>query len=174
MPPPGRALQPAGEAPPQANSQGTFLALIGIAATGMMMSGSLPSDIARFAAIGVGISLAVSAVTDLKLGGFKNLIRADLMAILAFYFLTLFEFLFPQPNYDAMVGPRLTSKSIIIVMLGFAGLLIGRHLLRPKRQPFEATLTRELRRVGSSSSSGPASLSAISTCSSRWSSTSRR
>ncbi|HEX8309719.1 MAG TPA: hypothetical protein VF614_00280 [Chthoniobacteraceae bacterium] len=123
--------------------QGTVIALVGILATGLMMTGKLPSEVARFAAIGTGVSLAASAFMDLKLG-FKNLIRADLMAILAFYFLTLFEFLFPQQTFDTMIGPRLTHESLVVVLVGFAGLLIGRHMLKARGQPFADTLNREV------------------------------
>ncbi len=60
--------------------------------------------------------------------GLANLVRADLFAILSFYFLTLFEFLFPQANYDKLVTAHDTIKAIIICLWAFAGLAIGRHL----------------------------------------------
>jgi hypothetical protein len=104
----------------------------------------LPSSIARIASIGVFIGIGLSVVSDYRLGGMRNLIRADLMAIFAFYFLTLFEFLFPQPNFDGMVDVPSTRQAILEVYLGFFGLFIGRHLLRPKKQPFANILTREI------------------------------
>jgi hypothetical protein len=81
---------------------------------------------------------------DLRLGGALNLIRADLMAILAFYFLTFFEFLFPQPDFDTMIGVPATHAAILCVNVGFLGLFVGRHFIHPKKQPFASTLTREI------------------------------
>jgi hypothetical protein len=80
----------------------------------------------------------------LTLGGVRNLVRADLMAIFAFYFLTFYEFLFPQPNFNNMVDLKSAHLAMFCVELGFAGLLIGRHLVRPKKQPFSYTLTHEI------------------------------
>ncbi len=76
--------------------------------------------------------------------GVRNLIRADLMALAAFYFLTFFEFLFPQPGFDEMLGPESTRAAIYIVLTGFAGLLIGRHLWHPNRPPLEKMRTSEM------------------------------
>jgi oligosaccharide repeat unit polymerase len=114
-----------------------------VAISGLVANGDLPSTLARVVSIGVMLSLGISVLADWRLGGLRNLVRADLMAILAFYFLTLFEFLFPQPTFDAMVDLRATHEGLICVLLGFTGLLIGRHLLHPKKQPFTHTLTRE-------------------------------
>jgi hypothetical protein len=143
-----------------------MLALLGILVTGLLMNGKLATDVAQFAAVGVGISLAMSAFMDLK-SGFKNLIRADLMAILAFYFLTLFEFLFPQENFDTMIGPRLTHESLIVVLVGFAGLFVVDicSSRAPSHSPPRSPGTCPPH--GSSSSSGSASASATSTCFSR-------
>jgi len=114
-----------------------------VAITALVVQGELPSTLGRIASIGVIFSLALSVFADWRLGGLRNLVRADLMALLAFYFLTLFEFLFPQPNFDAMIDTRSTHAGVMCVLLGFVGLLIGRHLLHPKKQPFSDTLTRE-------------------------------
>lgn len=147
-PPPRRvgAVQTAPEASehPQPDINGTFIALVGIALTALLANGEQPSSLARFSSIGVLISLALSIAMDLRLGGLRNLIRADLMAILAFYFLTLFEFLFPQPHFDELIDVRTTHSAILCVYLGFLGLLLGRHLIHPQRQPFARTLTHEI------------------------------
>jgi hypothetical protein len=149
-PPPQRQLPPSfkpGETDrPRPVVGGTMAAILGIALTGLVMQGRLPSDMARFAAIGVAVSLVASLLADLRVG-VRNLIRADVMAILAFYFLTLFEFLFPQPEFNAMIDVRTTHEAIIVVLIGFGGLLVGRHCVRAKRQPFEETLTREIPRM---------------------------
>ena len=129
---------------PKPNANGTLAALTGIVITGLMLHGALPSGMARLAAIGTAASLLLSVLMDFRAGGPRNLIRADVMAILAFYFLTLFEFLFPQPLFDTMIDVRTTHEALLIVLLGFAGLLIGRHLVHVRRQPFSETLTREV------------------------------
>jgi hypothetical protein len=129
---------------PRPDVNGTFAALIGFALTALLANGTQPSGVARASAIGALLSIGISVAFDLRLGGLLNLIRADLMAILAFYFLTLFEFLFPQPNFDAMIGVHTTHFAILTVDLGFLGLLVGRHFLHPRKQPFARTLTYEI------------------------------
>ena len=125
------------------NPKGTLTAVIGILFTGLLMNGALPSGLGRRAAIGTGLSLLASIGMDSR-AGLRNLIRADLMAILAFYFLTLFEFLFPQPTFDALTNLEAAHEALVVVLLGMAGLLVGRHLIRLRRQPFADTLTREM------------------------------
>src|SRR5687768_626809 len=95
-PPASTAAGTVEEAPvSRSNVVGTLLALFGIMITAFTMEGAQPSSLARFAAIGVAISLGISVLADLR-HGVRNVIRADVMALAAFYFLTLFEFLFPQ------------------------------------------------------------------------------
>ena len=141
--PPAPALDP--DTPVAAHPKGTFFALAILFATAVTLNGWRPSDIARYAAVGTAIGLGLSIAFDLR-RGVRNLQRADLFAILAYYFLTLFEFLFPQPDFDKMLSRESTIDGLIICLLGFAGLLIGRHLFIPKRQPFRATLTHEIPR----------------------------
>jgi len=129
---------------PRPNVNGTFAALVGLALTALLANGEVPSTVARSSAIGTLLSIAISVGFDFRSGGLRNLIRADLMAILAFYFLTLFEFLFPQPNFDALVTVESTHSAILSVELGFLGIIVGRHFLHPKKQPFKNTLTYEI------------------------------
>lgn len=144
-----RTSEPARQPPPPpehpiADFNGTLVALVGMAITALITFGELPSTLARVASIGALLSIALSIGFDLRLGGVRNLIRADLMAILAFYFLTLFEFLFPQPHFDSLIDVRSTHGAVLCVLLAFAGLFVGRHLVHPRRQPFTHTLTREI------------------------------
>lgn len=147
-PPPRRVapvqVEPETTEHPQPDINGTFIALVGMTFTALLAHGDQPSSLARFSAIGILISIGISVAMDLRRGGLRNLIRADLMAILAFYFLTLFEFLFPQPHFDEMIDVRTTQTAILCVDIGFLGLLLGRHLLRPRKQPFAHTLTHEI------------------------------
>ena len=109
----------------------------------MTLTGTTPAEVGRYAAIGAIAALAVTILTDLR-RGLQNLIRADMMALAALYFLTLFEFFFPQPNFDQMISIKSTHVGVHAVLAGLAGLLIGRHLWRPARQPFAEILTREI------------------------------
>ena len=140
--PPSKAVESNPDVP-RAVTAGSVMALIGVALTAFFLQGDTPSQLGHFAAIGAGFSILASMAADAKPGLF-NLIRADLMAVLSFYFLTLFEFLFPQPNFDAMNKVAPTHTAVYVVLLGLAGLLIGRHLLHPKKQPLEKTLTTEI------------------------------
>ena len=133
------------DAPAAAHWKGTFFAVCGVFFTAVTLHGYRPSEIARYAAICMAVSIAVSIFFDLR-RGIRNLQRADLFAIVAYYFLTLFEFLFPQKAFDKMLSPESTVAGIQVCLIGFAGLFIGRHLLVPKQQPFRATLTQEIPR----------------------------
>ncbi len=119
------------------------MALVILLATASSLTGNTPAAISRYAAIGAAIALAVTFLMDLR-RGLQNVIRADVMAIAALYFLTLFEFFFPQPNFDEMISIRSTYTGLYAVFTGLAGLLIGRHLWRPAQQPFAETMTREI------------------------------
>lgn len=128
---------------PRANGKGTFYAVVITIITAITLQGTRSSEVARYAAIFMALALAVSIGMDLR-RGLRNIQRADLFAVLAYYFLTLFEFLFPQARFDAMVSPELAIEGVRVCLAGFAGLLIGRHLLRPKSQPFKTMLTHEI------------------------------
>ena len=95
-PPPTRvsrtppAPAPSPDVPVAAHPKGTFFALAILFFTAVTLNGVRPADIARYAAICTALGLAISIAFDLR-RGVRNLQRADLFAILAFYFLTLFE-----------------------------------------------------------------------------------
>lgn len=147
---PARPARPAPAAPaaaqdfPQPDLTGTILTLLGFGITAVRLSGEMASEIGRSASIGVLASIAVSLACDVRARGVKNLIRADVMAILALYFLTLFEFLFPQPEFDLMLSRDSARSASLAVLLGFAAVIVGRHFVWAKRQPFAHTLTREI------------------------------
>jgi hypothetical protein len=104
------------------------------------LGGDYGSEVAHGAAVYVGIGVVLSAIADSRMG-LSNLVRADLFAILSFYFLTLFEFLFPQENYDTLVTAQATHAPVIICLWALAGLAVGRHFVRRGRQPFRRILT---------------------------------
>lgn len=123
----------------------TFAALAGLIVTAFAMandSSRYTSGLAHTTAIGVLVTLAASFAFEAR-GGLKNLIRPDLVGILALYYLTLYEFLFPQPYFDVNMGDMGAVRvALWAVILGFIGLFIGRHLVPKGGQPFEEIMTR--------------------------------
>ena len=121
----------------------TGAALFGIALTAVLASGHVPSHVARQAAYGVLVSLAISVGIEGR-AGLRNLIRADLLAILALFYLTLYEFLFPQPFFDAVTSMEATHSGLLVLYLAFGSLLVGRHVPLPKKAPFARILQTEV------------------------------
>lgn len=119
----------------------TLLFLFGLLLTGVALKGSLATDLARHAAYGVGLSLALSFAIELR-SGIRNLIRADNMALVALYFLTFFEFFFPQKDFAHMTSPESAHTAIIAVLWGMAALAVGRHLVNVRRHPFSNIFER--------------------------------
>ena len=109
--------------------------LSGLAVTAAMVEGYLATEMARKAAIGTGAAVAASLLFDFQ-RGWRNLLRADVMALCALYFLTFFEFFFEQDRFDTMVSPQAAVPGIYAVLWGFAGLAVGRHLLALRNTPF--------------------------------------
>ncbi|MGK0185217.1 MAG: hypothetical protein ACI9R3_000993 [Verrucomicrobiales bacterium] len=91
-----------------------------------------PAEMARHVAIFGGFGLILNFLIDLYQGGLRNLFRGDTVCLAALYFLTLVEFLFPQPDFDETVTRDLTRSGLELVLLSFAGITIGRHLFPPK------------------------------------------
>ena len=112
---------------PRASTVGSALFLAGAWFTALTMHGDQPSQIAHYAAVGVGLSLLASIYVDSR-QGLLNLVRPDLMAIFALYFLTLFEFLFKQDLFNRRTDVYFTKQAIIACIVGFSGMVIGRHL----------------------------------------------
>lgn len=128
---------------PHANSNGTWAAVTILALTALLLNGAEPSDLGKFAAYGFALSLAVTLIWDAR-AGVQNLIRADVLGLISFYFLTFFEFLFPQPRFDEMITPDSARLGILAILLGAAGLMLGRHLWKPRKQPLQNLLTKDL------------------------------
>ena len=127
-----------------ADPSGSFFALLGLALTAVLLHGKVPSDVAQVGAFGAAISLGITLFFDAQ-RGIRNLVRADVMALLALYFLTLFEFLFPQSAFNSLTDVPTAKLGVIACLVGFAGLIIGRHALRkPQRHPFPHLFTHEV------------------------------
>jgi hypothetical protein len=93
---------------------------------------ALPSEMARQAAIPLGIGIVLSLWFD-RAYGLKNLFRVDIVCLSALYFLTLFEFLYSQEGFNRLVTPEQAVGGLNTTLLGFTGLAIGRHfsILKP-------------------------------------------
>ncbi len=94
----------------------------------------IPSLMARQVAIFVAIGIGINIFFDSK-RGWKNLFRADLACIVALYFLTLIEFLYPQTNFNQLLTPEQTQQALDVLLIGFGGLAIGRHINLFKATP---------------------------------------
>ncbi|MDD5261008.1 MAG: hypothetical protein PHD76_04085 [Methylacidiphilales bacterium] len=128
---------------PKPTLLGTALLLAGLAITSATLEGDRASSIARYAAYGTAISIGASVLVDIT-RGVRNLIRADLMGIIALFFLTLFEFFYKQTDFDTMVDRRTVMIGVQAVLMGFAGLAVGRHLPNLKKAPFNEVFTTPL------------------------------
>jgi oligosaccharide repeat unit polymerase len=137
-PPARAAAAPAQDTiPPHPNLLGSAICLAGLALTAVLLRGQTPVDIARFGAWGVLLSLGASMAMDAR-RNVQNVVRTDVMAILALYFLTLAEFLVKQMQYNGVAGMDTTRTAVIACIWAYAGLVVGRHLVPPtKRHPFQ-------------------------------------
>lgn len=107
----------------------------------VVMGDGLPSEMARRVGIVVLGGIVISVLFDWRVS-LRNLIRIDLFAIIALYYLTLAEFvLSDQPIYDETVFAVDTRNALLSTLLGFSGLVIGRHLIPAGRGrlPFDKT-----------------------------------
>lgn len=128
---------------PAPRPESTLLLVAGLIGTAWFGTGETASLLARDYAIGVGVSLTLSFLSDLR-GNIRNLVRTDVMALSALYFLTLFEFWFPQPLFDELVSPELVGPALLACVVGFAGIAIGRHMAPPTPHTIRGLVSREL------------------------------
>jgi len=95
-----------------------------------------PSHIARNVAFSVLAGVLISFLMDWRYG-LRNLLRVDVFALLAYFFLTFFEFLFPQTRFDFLVIPEDVVEAIHLLLIGMVAIVIGRHLKLFPRRPLE-------------------------------------
>jgi hypothetical protein len=142
-PPPG-SLAVAAEpvATPGPSVPGTLLALFSLVATATLLPDGKTSQMANFAAWGCSVGLAFALGADAR-RGVQNLLRADVLALVALYFLTLFEFLFPRPDADVL-DPLSTRHAILACLCGLAGVLVGRHIKLGGQRTLRDLLSRSV------------------------------
>lgn len=111
---------------------GTIALILGLGVAAWVPSGNEASAVARQASWIVLISLVANIVFDWRIS-LRNLVRVDLVAMGALYFLTLFEFLFAQEDFNLQASIPETKAGVNLVLLGLLGMALGRHLLPPGR-----------------------------------------
>ncbi|MEM7384235.1 MAG: O-antigen polymerase [Verrucomicrobiota bacterium] len=126
--------------PPAPELTGTFVILAGLLITRTLATGETPSDIASTAAKSVGLTFAIACLLDLS-HGFRNLMRADLMMLVALYGLLFAEFLFPQASFDLLLNREMLLPALDAVYLGIAGVAVGRHFGARNQGTLSPTLT---------------------------------
>jgi oligosaccharide repeat unit polymerase len=106
----------------------TLIMIFGLAATWLALPSDDAESIFKTAAIGVGITLLIATAME-AFSGVRALIRTDKLMLWVLYGLTFLEFLFPQPDVDAAVSVEAASRGTGAVLVGFFGLVSGRHLV---------------------------------------------
>lgn len=87
-----------------------------------------PSIMARNVSYAWLAGISLSLLIDWRLHGLRNLIRMDVFALASLYFLTFFEFLFPQSRFDFLVVGEDVVTAVHLSLIGLAALAIGRHI----------------------------------------------
>ena len=117
--------------PASARLASTATILFGLLGTYIVLPPESAADIFTISAFGVGLSLCLATGIE-GTGGVRRLIRIDILILWLLYGLTFLEFLFPQPRVDALVSAGAAASGTNAVLIGFAGISIGRHLI-PRR-----------------------------------------
>jgi hypothetical protein len=128
----------------QSPAVATAVILCGLALTSVLLPSDSAEDVYSFAAISVGLSLSLATVIEGR-EGIRKLIRVDILMFWVLYGLTFLEFLFPQPNVDAVVSPADAANGTNAVLVGFAGLAVGRHLVPSRGGARVSTFLIDLR-----------------------------
>jgi len=112
----------------RATGTSTIVFLVGLALTYLALPSDSVGSVFAGAAIGIGLSLVTATAVEGR-AGVRELIRVDILMLWALYGLTFLEFLFPQPDVEGIVSPDVATKGVVAAILGFAGIVIGRHFV---------------------------------------------
>ena len=104
---------------------GTALIVIGSFLIAIFPSGSA-YDIANQAAMIMGIIIFIVCLMEFN-NSPRNIIRVDLLMIVALYGLTLLEFLYSQPKFNLLVRTDDIKTVMVLIAVGFIGIALGRH-----------------------------------------------
>jgi len=93
----------------------------------VVATGQTPAEYLAVPAYLIGLGIILAALAE-STGNIRNLVRADWVAILALYGLTLAEFLFQQPEFNERSNMLEAERALRLFTLGFLSLVAGRHL----------------------------------------------
>ncbi len=138
----GGPKPPLAGARPRPQWSSTLCLIAGLLFTGLfLLRGDTASAVARHAAWGVAFSVCVSLWLEFR-QQWTNLLRTDLVALTALYFLVFFEFLFAQPRFNELVpNPMNIKPSIVICLAAFGAMATGRHLVSRRIRPLRLATT---------------------------------
>lgn len=88
----------------------------------------------------MGIAIGITCLLEFK-NNPANIIRVDVLMLVALYGLTLLEFLYPQPDFNFLVPADRMKPVNLVLAIGFTGIVIGRHF------PFRRYDTSRIQRV---------------------------
>ena len=103
----------------------TIILLVVFAFARVATSGETPSKFLQAPAYIIGLGILAAMLFETT-QGVRSVIRADWVALVSFYVLTLSEFLFPQPQFDGRVTMQEIGDGLELCLIGFAALAIGR------------------------------------------------
>jgi hypothetical protein len=124
------------------NVASTGLMIVGLLGSYFtMLQGSTPSETAGRAAWMVAATLVVSMVLEVT-SNWKAVLRPDVICLATLFFLTLFEFLFPQPLFDNLAVKSSTITAITLCLIAFGSIAIFRHFAPPMSGTLVTIVTR--------------------------------
>jgi oligosaccharide repeat unit polymerase len=111
------------------NVSATVIFVFGLAVTYIVLPDQSPVDIFFAAAVGVGLALCCATAIEARRGVW-GLVRVDALMLWVLYFLTFFEFLFPQTDVDSIISAAAAMNGTFAVLVALSGIALGRHLAR--------------------------------------------
>jgi oligosaccharide repeat unit polymerase len=111
----------------------TAIILFGLLITYIALPEHHVGEVFFVSAVVVGTALTLATGIE-AMAGVRSLIRVDILMLWVLYSLTFLEFLFPQPDIDVLLSSAAATSGTYAVLLGFAGLAVGRHLVRTRRR----------------------------------------
>jgi oligosaccharide repeat unit polymerase len=132
--------------PARATPVSTAVILCGLAVTGFVLPSEGAVAVFTVAAYVIGLSLSLATGIEAR-AGVRGLIRADILMLWVLYGLTFLEFLFPQPDVDALVSHDAATSGTHAVLLGFAGIAVGRHCVPRSGRPRKSLLSIQVKSV---------------------------
>jgi hypothetical protein len=104
--------------------------MLGLLAAFLSLSGSVPSEIASHGAYVVGGTLLIAVGLEV-IRNWKAALRPDNIAFFILYYLTFFEFLFPQPTVNEVLNRTSVTYGCQLCLIAFGTMAIGRHWAPP-------------------------------------------